>query len=398
MYRSIEFLYLSLVIVALSISLVGAILTGHIGGEFEQFELSIPIHEVVLIYIVNLVFLLVGFNLYFFYVKARIKKKLYLKFRSHAATILIFILLIIQILFTFKTGVGVVGGDGESVFSFIFVLISPVPIFYIYFFLVRRNPTKLFICNVGLFSLLQIIQGWSGFIMFILFCELYFRYNNNPSRLLKVICKAYIFIPMFFIVGALVYKSVLPIKNEVRGLGGGAITYSDSVVALSNRLSFLSSSLAAYQNVIAIKAEYERENIEFREVKSLVRPLLPRQIMGEKDFRSFNNIYMVTFYEGINKYTGAGVGVPVFLYMLYMVDSVEFISYVILFILLLIVARLIYSMLEQWPGQLNFVFYMFLMRLFVGGSLEVGFTYGLFNGVYFIGLLILFRFLLLRKV
>jgi hypothetical protein len=398
MYKSIEFVYFSLVIVALSLSLVRIISTGHVGGEFEEFELTISLKEVFFIYAVNVTFLLIGFHLYFYYIKKKIKKTYFLKFRERSAAKVIFILLIAQIIFTIKTGVGVVGSVSESVYSFIFVLISPVPVFYIYYFLARRTLSKLFFCNVALFSLLQLIQGWSSFIMLLFFCELYFRFENNPSRYLKIICKAYIFIPFFFIVGALVYKVVLPIKNEVRGSGGAAVTYSESMFALSSRLSFLSASLAAYQNVKEVKAEHEREYIELREAKSLFRPLLPTVIMGEKDFRSFNNIYIQTYYEGLNKYTGAGVGVPTFLYMLYMVDGVEFISYILLFLILIVVVRLFFSMLEQFPGQLNFIFYVFLMRLYVGGSLEVGFAYGVLNGVYFIGLLILFRVLLLRKV
>lgn len=393
-----EFQYLGIIIIALTISLIQILITGRIGGEFQVFELDITIVELVSIYSINILTLLLLYKLYSIYIKRKMRIKYKLRFKIRLLSQIVLVFLSFQIVFTYVTGVGVVGSQGESALGFIFVLISPVPLFYVYFFMERGKPTSIFYANIALFSTLQILQGWSGFIMFLFFCELYHRYHNEPKGLLILCSRSYVFFPMFFLLGALMYMIIYPIKNEVRGEGYKELNYQEAVFVFASRLSFLAPSVSAYQNSMEIKRLHELTAEKNREVRSLLRPLLPSAIVGQKDFRSFNNILIWSYYEGVNKYTGAGMGLPIFLYMLYIADDAEFLAYVISFLILLLLMVIFFSILEQFPGQLNFVLYLFLIKLYVGGSLEIGFSYGFLNCVYFLSILFILKICFFRRV
>ena len=173
MTRTVEFLYLGLSISALVFSLIGVFITGRIGGEFEGFDVTIESYEVLSIFIINIVSLFMVYGLYCYSTKKRIVKKYLLKFNVKYADKIVFVLLVVQVIYTLNTGVGVVGSKNENAYSYLFALISPVPIFYIYYFIARERASLVFYLNVSLFMSTQIVQGWSGFILFLFFCALY---------------------------------------------------------------------------------------------------------------------------------------------------------------------------------------------------------------------------------
>ena len=176
------------------------------------------------------------------------------------------------------------------------------------------------------FSLLQIIKGWTGFVLIIFFMELYFFYINSKKK------RRFLFSNRFFYVlivplsilflGAFVYQGLYVLKNNVRDVAVSKITYSESISLLANRLTNFPISLGAYVKQDQILSSYIKSS-ELNELRGFVRPILPASLMNDKSFRAINNSVMLPFYASYQESSSVDVGFAMYYYLLLRADPVD---------------------------------------------------------------------------
>ncbi|WP_155762710.1 oligosaccharide repeat unit polymerase [Photobacterium kishitanii] len=270
--------------------------------------------------------------------------------------------------------------------------------FYVYFLLLRPkiNSFKMiFIINIILFSALKLSQGWSGFVFALFFLELFYRFNNRSS--LKNILYIMIAPLLILLLGGALYSKVYVIKNEIRNTPVDEISISDGVEHLANRLSYLPIAIGAVQNKSKIVSLYKSDSQDFKEFKSIFRPLVPSFLFSNKDFRTLNNVAMQSYYPTISKGTSSNFGLPLYVYILYCISPMESLFYLGVAVIFIYFTKIFFDFVSITPGQLDFLVLMALFNLMSIGSLEVVFSYGFFSNLTFLVIAIFFGAFKLSK-
>ncbi len=214
LFKKPKFIFLLLFIISNIYSCLYFINTGHLLGEVSDFnfkseETSIYINLLIIFF--YLFFLVVIFR---FFSKIHVNSLLDNDCRIKWCKAEFFwgkLLIIIQILFIFyfcltnTFGANSLNRDG-GIISALWVVLSPDNLFFIYYSIFRKSRYAKY--NLLLAILSNILRGWSGILIFIVFIELCYRYREGKLkiRLLSKICGI-----MF-----LLYPVILAVKYGIR--------------------------------------------------------------------------------------------------------------------------------------------------------------------------------------
>lgn len=375
-----EKVYASLHITSMVLVAIYMISTKQYAGELSQFQnYNTPIEIAIL-----LGYSIFGFiAAYLFYIVTR-NRKIYLSITPLQVNTLrlvgvFFCLVILQLIFLLVTDVGRVGSQATSPYSPIFALLNADVLFGFFYFLTRKSTRvkKLYFwLALATYLVFKLLQGWSGAILVVFFFELYFYFKSQkikPWRSVVIV----LFLPLLLILsGGKLYHYVFPYKFEIRGMGISEINYSESVVQLTNRLTFFPIAVGAYEKNREIKLNAFQDDTPFREIKGFFRPFAPRFVMENKEFRSINNLVIQAFYPDVTATTSSDIGLVMYSITLFSSNIAEGLLWVLFTIILLVINKVIIDSFEQYRGQLNFIYFLLIMKFYYTASPEMVFSYG----------------------
>jgi len=376
----VEKLYISLNITCLTLVAIYMMVTKEYTSELTHFQINVSSIELALL----LMYSIAGFVLvYLFYVLTRNRKFSssfsHLRVNSRRLSLVFFALLIAQFIFLIVTGVGRVGSQATSPYSPVFSLLNIDGLFGFFYFLARRSHqisrlSYWFI--VFTYLIFKILQGWTGVILLISFFEIYFYFESHIfkswSRIVIIL-----FVPFLLLLsGGEAYYYIFPYKFEIRGLGFSEMSYPESVIKLTNRLTFFPISVGVYERNSEIQNLALQDDSPLRETKGFFRPIAPRSLMANKEFRSLNNLAVQAFYPDVDITTSSDIGFIMYVVTLFSTSIADGITWLILTFYLLIINKIIIDAFEQYRGQLNFLYFLLIVKLYYTASPEVVFAYG----------------------
>lgn len=340
--------------------------------------------------------------LYWFYKKTRLKKPCFkflllnLELNIRKMHYFFFILVVAQLLFFIYTGVGRVYGSATSSISFIFSFLS-VDSLFLFYYVLGREKRKIYLLNILLFSALELMRGWTGFILDILVIEMYFYFKNRKKNILDPILISTI--PTALILfGGKIYQYVFQFKNYIRYNSWFLkIDYIEGLVQLTSRLSFFPLSVSVFQNFRIIKELYLAENIFLKDIQAMFRPLLPRFIMPFKEFRTLNNAFKQAIYYDITNKTSANVGFIGYTFQLFYTEFFTGVVWLFLMTMMFLIISSIIRSAEQYKGQLNILYFLLLINIYQIATLETVYSYGYIRLFYLIPFMFLFKIIRVRK-
>lgn len=370
-------------------------------GEFEESYLNVGNEHLISLLIV---IILGYFMIYSVYKFTKNKKILFFKSKKICInkkrfSILFLFFLICQIIFFLITGVGKVGGDATSPISFIFSMFNVNCLFGLFYFICRNDTSKfIYFINILLFSILQLMKGWTSFLLTIFFYELFFYFKRNSIKSILNYTKVIVFPAIAILIGGKIYQYLHAYKNLIRLNAEIENTYLEGITLLLSRLSFFPVAVGAFQNTNIIKDLYYLDYLPLREIQALFRPLAPSFIMPDKDFRIIGNLVVQSFHPDVTSTTSSNFGIISYVQLLFNVNFADFLIYIIVSLLLLILVKSLFDSIEEKRGELNFLYFMLLLNMYEIGSLEMVFGYGILPIVFFIPLFIIFKVVIIKRV
>lgn len=389
------------------ISAISMLDSGYYTGELEGFLVNISKIELVGIISLQLIGFFFLYNIYKISKTQRFCIEGY-KLKINARRFLVFFVVIClaNIVFVVRTGVGVVNSEAKSSVSFLFAIINPdylFPLYYVfgkeYYIKKKQALYKLyFYAGVVIYSILEFAQGWTGFLLVVSFMELFFYFRvRNKSNIQRAIVP--IILPVFLILlGGKAYQYLYQYKNEVRGNQISSLSYCEGVAKLISRMTNLPLAVGSLGKIDEIKSLYVSDPIKYKELRAFFRPILPSIITGTKDYRPINNHAVQVFYPELKNNTSAGLGLVSYSLVLLNVDLLEWSVWLLASILLSLFFKIIFSLVERYPGQLDILFFLLLIRYYNAASLEITFGYGFVGLLYNILIMICFRVIVIKRL
>jgi hypothetical protein len=261
--------------------------------------------------------------------------------------IYLLLLLLVTITYGFKAG-----RYQETSLTILFNIMQINFIFPFYYALNRQNGYKvLFFINTFLFSLIFIIQGFTGILLYIAFIEFYIRK--------KVVSVLYIlFIPLTLIFLSFIYMYIYPIKIAIREGSYIPIDFNYALVLFLGRISLLSNTYVIVQNIDDI-LDLIRNFPDLFSILRAIRILIPK-FLAEKIFPEevafYNYNYVLAIYRSglpIDAIKEFGfsithqIGFVGIIYLLYKKSIIELILYIEFVILILLFIFLILRLFKH---------------------------------------------------
>lgn len=394
----LEKIYLYFYIVPLLIIAIATIINLEYYGEAKYITLGLNRVEIILLFIMSL---LCYFFVYILYKKTKYKIPHFkgfpkITFNKRRTNIIVFFILIIQIAYTLFTGNGRVSSMevqviNSNILSSVINLLNIQSFFNIYFIFCREErklSNNIFWINTLLYSIYQLIQGWTSFIFELGFIQMFLFLKNRRRNYTKIITSFPVALStIFFIFGSLIYKIFYPLKNFIRSnqlydLAAFNISYFDAMQKLIERFCNFPITLLSIQNANKIISLYRVQTTPLIEVVSFFRPLLPGFIFPFKNFRSLNNLVLNSAYINLVSNTGTGFSIVCYVYLLFRADFIAGICWLILFFLLSLLTTSIFYAINNENNDASILYFMFLIAIIQNGSLEINFSYGIIGGIY----------------
>lgn len=385
--RNLVITFLMLYIISAIISMFQTLTQNHYPGELEEFKRSISSFEVILISFLNITSFIICYYIFFAFSSFRLKlsKNIFVIFNKRRINIILLILLLSQIAFLLITNVGKVTIDANEVavsaYSPLFAFLKPEPFIFLLFLTFRLDKdfkyrhNLLFTINILLFISFKILQGWTSFLLIMFFLEVYARYQRSNSKVIFLL-------PLFIIFfGGWVYQYAFVMKNEIRGNNVAALSYFQGVEQLTSRLSMNPVSLGAYENFDAIVKLYQKENMNFKESASLLRPIIPGGLI-DKDYRILNNNVMASYYPDLNQYTSSDFGIVMYYCILFKSSLPDFFLLCIITIMLLFISKIYFDSMSSYPGQYDILLFFIIFYTCYTVSIENVFGQGFFPYIF----------------
>jgi hypothetical protein len=285
--------------------------------------------------------------------------------------------IVANIIFYLITGIGRAARQWQSnQMSFIFNLFNLDLLAIIYYVTYRRDINKKYIFILFLYYGFQLLKGWSGFFLQMIFLEIYFRCNS------KGWLKYTLVMPFAFFIGGFVYQFVYPIKNYIRLGYFQPITIFEANVKLFERMSFFSHSLVGIQNADKIKYLYNKYNYAQTEIIGFFRSSIPSFIWKNKNFRPMGNLLMQSAYPDLPANTSANMGYFSYFYNLINISIIDFFIYICIFFILTFLYKIVIDFVESSdvnnPHCGPLLVFIYFMNFYAVGALEY-IQYGWFS-------------------
>lgn len=357
----------------------------------------------VLMYLI--VLLLLWFTVYLFYNTTKKKKgnshgiKCFVNSKMHY---FFCVWALIYIYYTITTGVGIVGSNRTSPYSFIFSMFDINVIFPFYYVLFREDKyhRKLFVFNIVFYSVLRILQGWTGFIVNIFLYELYF-YAKRKNKKASII-KSMLLVLIILLAGAYVYKTMYPLKMAIRYNYSFsfklAIPYDEALSKLTSRFSTFSRGTYALFNIKEIKKWYIREYKFLLEIQDIFRPIVPRKIMPDKDFMGLSSCIFAAACNQRILQASSSPGILVYIIMLFYCDPLSGIIWIFMYVSYFFIMRKICFALETISNhQMDILYFSIIISMTTTGSLNTLFSQQYMKLVFIVPLLHMFKIIKFRR-
>jgi len=392
--------YLSLYAQALFVTGLIMLFTRKYVGELATFHLQISNIELYLLLLYSFLTIILSFYIYKLLSRKKYKcKNFTISFNKQRFALFYFIWLLISFIFMMLTGVGVLLSQATSPYSPIFSFLNVSALFPIYYFVFRESTFNRYIfwLTVVLFVAYKMFQGWSGVFLLLFSFELYIFFKNRVLNIYKRIAVIFLSPFLFIFIGAIFYQYIYPIKNQIRGLDGSAITYVEAVVKLTNRMTNFPIAVGTYEKLDEVKYYYMQDNNIVKEFQGFFRPITPRVLMKNKEFRSLNNNVLEPFYPDITASTSSDIGILMYAISLFYCSPLDALLWLTISFVMIIFAKIFYDNIEQERGQFDFVFFLLIWSFFYTASLEIVFAYGFFGVLYFIPILLILGIIRIKK-
>ena len=401
--KTILFLYFWSIL----ISSISMLVSGYYTGELEGFFVNISKIELVGLISLQLIGFFFLYNIYKISKTQRFCIRGYkLKINTRRFFVFFVVICLVNIVFVVRTGVGVVNSEAKSSVSFLFAIINPdylFPLYYVigkeYYIRKKQASCKLFFyAGVIIYSILEFSQGWTGFLLVVSFIELFFYFRfRNKSIIQRFIVP--IILPVFLILlGGKAYQYLYQYKNEVRGNEISSLSYREGVTKLISRMTNLPLAVGSLEKIDEIKNLYVSDPIKYKELRGFFRPILPSIITGTKEYRPINNHAVQAFYPELKNNTSSDLGLVSYSLVLLNADILEWSVWLLASILLILFFKIIFSLVERYPGQLDVLFFLLLTRYYNSASLETTFGYGFVGLLYIILVMICFRVIVIKRL
>ncbi len=355
-------------------------------NEFSSVTFTMDRIEVFFLLIANL---FVYLFLWCFYKKTQKKMITYkgfpkLEIDNSKVHIFVTVALLIRIAGNVFLNIGKVGANATTSFSFLFNIIAIKQFFPIYYIICRNKYNKNYWINLILFSLLEILNGWTGFVLNIGFIELYFRVKDKKfiyRKIKRLTCIGSVFIVL--VSGSFIYKFLYPLKyivryNNIKDIVHGfelySLPFSDAASRLLSRISSFSHEVLAVMNMDELVYMYKNEAMMFQEIMAMFRPLVPSALMPNKYFRSLTNLVVKTVFSDLEQGTGTDFGIFNYGRALFMANPLEFMIYIILFFILFVLVSSLLHSFDNEDNDISILYLIFLMSLKYNGTLEQVFS------------------------
>lgn len=240
-------------------------------------------------------------------------------------------------------------------------------------------PERFFFINVLLFVLLELLKGWSGFLLTIFMFEIYFYIKrNSSSRLLKIPFLFSITLPFILLLsGGFLYKHIYILKNDIRGISvvSDNLEYIDAVEMLSDRLTNFSTAAGVYSRYDSVVDIAKLQN-EYAEIKGFFRPLVPNFIMENKSFSALNNSAMLAFFPDYRDDSSVDLGFVMYYYVLFESRVSDAFLSLFLSFFLCVVLSVIFKILSKNNQNINLLIFIMIFSLLYTSSNEMVFARG----------------------
>ena len=374
-------------------------------GEGVGVDLKLDNLSIALLIILQCVTLLLALPVFHYTKRCRLTigyKKHLFTLNMKKLHVFVFFLLCVQIFFSIRTGANIVGHttteSGSAVRSVLNMLkISAfMPIYYV----VARERKKIYWVNVILWIAYQLVCGWTSIILQVAFIELFLQLKDKPQGPLvqlgyKLSGLATL---VAILIGGFIYKYAWVIKNSIRyGFKMDAISYTEGIGKLLTRFTSFPLAIVSIQQHDIITQLYQSQNIKLVDIKSIFRTLLPSAIMGDKGFRTINNIIIQSMYRDISNNTSSNYCIWLFWRDLLSSSPMDFFVYIIVVFILLMVSKKIIYMFDNGNGNVDILYFMLIFQFFDGYSAETLFGYGYIGLIYLIPLMMLLGIIKLQS-
>ena len=343
------------------------VLSGEYQSEFREANLRVLMDysNVYLVFILFVFLLLTTTVVYYNFLqdkKFRFSSNYTIELNRKRLEYYLIIVICLNMLLLFKTGVGKAGEEYKSTtLSAILALLNFDFFFWIYFinYFHERNKKFYFVCSI--FIVLQLVQGWSSFIItffFVILCQVDTKWQK---RLLLIL-------PFIFLVGGLVYTFIYPLKMLVRFGHYYTISYGEGLLYLLERLTKFPNACVAIQNSDKIIDLYGKFNFSNEEVMAFFYPWTPGFLLPYKSQRLFNNLIMLSVYPDYSANVSAGMGVS-YIYMLGKLNWFYPILYVIVYVLYFFVIKVMTDELISWKNPAaKYLSFISIFQIVIGYS------------------------------
>lgn len=360
-------------------------------GDAQLANYNITNIQVIIYFVIYLLIWLIAYRVYtrrLFRSKKEFQVKIIVDEKKIKNILLVW--LIFSIAFTGLTGVGIVGGGATSKYSPIFSMLDASVFFPFYYILFRNGKYKRFFwINTILFCILQVMQGWSGFILTLFMYEFYFWAKRRHKKKNIIVC--IVFTVACLVAGAFAYSIMQPFKMSVRFHytfnRSMILDFDEAMTMLIQRISPFSRSTYALYNMPSIKEWYWFEPRGLKEIMSYVKPIMPRFLMPNKNIMSISECIFAAVLNMPFPGVSSGSGFFVYAILLFYCDWLSGIVWLFLFFIYIYVMKKIYLAFEIYKGQMDILFFGLILRILMGGSLETLFFHKEFKLIFIIPIL-----------
>lgn len=366
-------------------------------GEGVGVDLKLDTLSIILLIILQCITLSLALPVFHYTKKNRLTighKKLFFVLNMKKLHVFVFLLLCVQIIFSIRTGANIVGQTTTESGSAIGKILNMLKIsaFMPIYYVVAREGKKIYWVNGSLWIVYQLLCGWTYIIFQVAFMELFLRLKEKPHG--PVVQLGYklsgLATLVAIFIGGFIYKYAWVIKNSIRyGFKVDAISYAEGIDKLLTRFTSFPLAIVSIQQHEIIAQLYQSQHINLIDLKSILRPLLPSAIMGDKGFRTTHNIIIQSMYSDVSNTTSSNYCIWLFWRDLFLSSPLDFIIYLIVVFLLLIVSKKIIYMFDNGNGNVDILYFMLIFQFFDGYSAETLFGYGYIGLIYLIPLMMI---------
>ncbi len=392
-----EYLYFIMTCVCHLFALINNLIYSDINSIYVLFEYSLVMVGCIFMYLV------------YIYTKkdnSRLLKRFHINVRYRYFHTFVFILALATLLFYLHTGVGRAESYVQASYSQLFSVLNINTIIWIYYFLCReRHKSNLFWINIAIYILYRLLQGWSAILLEIFFFELYFLLKRHGVEYKKIGVKRTILciisIGLIIIGGGIVYSYASPIKYMIRYFAPLSevqfLSWGEGISRLTSRLTYLDSAVKTSIYGDRIIEIYKSQGNDFIELLSILRPLVPRSIMPNKEFQNLGSCV----YTGISGIKNINIsdsnGIINYAYLLFAINPIVAILWFVFFAIIYCSIREILGVFEEEPGQFEMLIFYITFGLSKTGNIEVQFTQTYLKLFFFIPILFLLGIIRLYK-